>query len=107
MDLVRELDGLRSLARALVAGDADADDLVQDAAVAALEHPPALARPVRPWLAAILRNRRRMDVRATRRREAREHAVAPDARVEHDDTIDRARVLERLSQALVALEEPF
>ena len=43
--MLRELDGLRSLARALVAGDADADDLLQDTALAALEHPPDTDRP--------------------------------------------------------------
>ena len=108
-EVVRELDGLRALARALVAGSADADDLVQDAAVIALEHPPDLDRPVRPWLAAVLRNRRRMDRRASLRREARERVAAPDEAVEPrtEDAIDRARALERVSAALVALDEPF
>ncbi len=104
--VLRELEGLRALARALVGGDADADDLLQDAAIAAIEHPPMLDRPVRPWLAAVLRNRRRMNVRADARRRHREQAVATDDALP-DDSIDRARALERLSRALVALEEPF
>jgi RNA polymerase sigma factor (sigma-70 family) len=103
---IAELEGLRALARAL-AGD-DADDLVQDAAIAALEHPPALDRPVRPWLAAVLRNRRRMNVRADARRRRRELAIAGAGDpVAETTSIDRARVLERLSRALVELDEPF
>ena len=104
--VLRELDGLRALARALAHGDADADDLIQEAAVIALEHPPQLDRPVRPWLATVLRNRRRMDVRADERRRRREHAVAEDDSAE-PASLDRARVLERLSRALVELDEPF
>jgi RNA polymerase sigma factor (sigma-70 family) len=110
--VLRELTGLRALARSLVHGDADADDLIQDAAVATIEHPPQLDdRPVRPWLAVVLRNRRRMDRRAEARRRAREEALAPaletDDRESPDAALDRARVLERLAAALVALEEPY
>jgi DNA-directed RNA polymerase specialized sigma24 family protein len=102
--VVRE--GLRALARALVSGGTDADDRVQDAAVIALEHPPELDRPVRPWLAAALRNRRRMDRRASSRREARElvaaagEATAPPA----EDAIDRARILEPARPAPLVVE---
>ncbi len=75
--VLQELDGLRALARSLVHGDADADDLLQDTAVAALEHPPAADhRPVGAWLSAVLRNRWRMDRRSAMRRQARDHAVA-------------------------------
>ena len=109
--VLRELTGLRALARSLVqGGDADADDLLQEAAVATLEHPPALDRPVRPWLAKVLRNRRRMDVRADGRRSVRELEVArsvDEAGDAPDGALDRARVLERLAAALVALEEPY
>ncbi|MFT3697481.1 MAG: sigma-70 family RNA polymerase sigma factor [Kofleriaceae bacterium] len=104
--IVAELEGLRALARALVRDDAD--DLIQDTAIAAIEHPPELDRPVRPWLARVLRNRWKMDRRAASRRMARELAVVDDREVEvAGDAIDRARAVEKLSAALVALEEPF
>lgn len=112
--LLNELDGLRALARSLVHGDAD--DLLQDAAVTALAHPPAdVDRPVRGWLATVLRNRWRMDRRAARRRQVRELAAmaAPGAdertgtRDAAGEAIDRARALEKLATALVALDEPF
>ena len=104
--VMRELEGLRALARSLVRGDTEADDLVQDTAIAAITHPPAEDRPVRPWLATVLRNRWRMNRRAEARRRAREAAAAEEAEAP-DDPIDRARVLEKLSAALVALDEPF
>ncbi len=107
--VLRELDGMRALARSLVHGDAEADDLLQDAAVAALEHPPTEAPP-RPWLAVVLRNRRRMQARAAARRAAREQAVGAiieDAGERPDAALDRARAFERLGAALVALDEPF
>lgn len=106
--VLRELEGLRSLARSLVRGDAEADDLVQDTAVAAITHPPVADRPVRPWLATVLRNRWRMNRRSEARRRAREDATFESRETAPgEDPIDRARVLERLSAALVALDEPF
>ena len=103
--VLRELDGLRALARALARDDGD--DLLQDVAIAALEHPPPPDRPAGPWLVRVLRNRARMVHRGAARRRAREDAYArevvePDAR-----PLDRARVLQRLAEALVALDEPF
>ena len=107
--VLRELEGMRALARSLVHGDADADDLLQDAAVATLEHPPDFdrlcratgdgdpagsaggagggaprgsAQPARGWLAVVLRNRRRMDARGEARRRARETAAAALAEIE-------------------------
>jgi RNA polymerase sigma factor (sigma-70 family) len=109
---MRELAGLHALARSLVHGDADADDLLQETAIAAMQHPPADDRPVRPWLVTVLRNHWRMDRRARSRRQAREQALGLDL-AEHDgavdapDAIDRARALERLASALVELDKPF
>ncbi|HET9623215.1 MAG TPA: RNA polymerase sigma factor, partial [Kofleriaceae bacterium] len=107
-----QLEGLRRLARSLVHGDADADDLLQDTAVAMLEHPPATgaddARPVRGWLQVVLRNRWRMDRRRDARRRERERAVEPaSAAAPADEVVARARTLEKLASALVALDEPF
>jgi RNA polymerase sigma factor (sigma-70 family) len=100
-----ELQGLQALARSLVHGDAEADDLLQDAALTALEHPPPDDRPLRGWFAVVIRNRWRMNRRAESRRRIREDvssALAVD-REDPVDSIDRARALQRLSEALVAL----
>ncbi len=112
---MRELAGLHALARSLVHGDADADDLLQDTALAAMAHPPDdRERALGPWLATVLRNRWRMDRRGRARREARERALglelAEESGADATDApaaIDRARTLERLASALVALDEPF
>lgn len=102
---------MRALARSLVHGDPDADDLLQDAAIATIEHAPSDDRPIRPWLIRVLLNRRRMDMRGAARRKARELALAPidttELEARPDATLDRTRALERLAAALSALEEPF
>src|SRR4051812_40342946 len=113
--VLQELDGLRALARSLVHGDAEADDLLQDTAVAALQHPPiADHRSIRAWLGAVLRTRGGMARGSAGRRRAREHAVpvvvaepAAGAATAPTAVIDRARALEKLATALVALDEPF
>lgn len=100
---------MRALARALVHDAAQADDLLQDAAVTAIEKPPVAEVPPRAWLAVVLRNRRRMDARADARRAAREVQVGAlvDETERPDAALDRARAFERLAAALTALEEPF
>lgn len=105
--VIGELDGLRALARSLVHGDVDADDLIQDTAIVAMTTPPDFSRPVKPWLATVLRNRWRMDRRSRARRIAREEAIVHDEIESAPEALDRARALERLSTALVALDEPF
>ncbi len=102
--VLRELEGMRALARALAQGDAD--DLLQDAAVDVLGHAPPEAPP-RAWLATVLRNRWRMTARGAGRRAAREQVVVPDEVETPDAALDRARTFERLANALVGLEEPF
>lgn len=57
--LFAEARWIRRLARGLVDDDPSADDLVQDAWVAALTHPPREAgdeRSLRAWLATVVRN---------------------------------------------------
>src|SRR5262245_23643320 len=66
---------LRALAARLAGSDA-ADDLVQDAFEAALRRAPDGDRPLRPWLAQVVRNlatlRRRGRARVARREAAAE-----------------------------------
>ena len=61
---------MRALALGLVRDPHEADDVVQDAALAALLHAPPAEAALRPWLASVVRNfawRRRRA--ATRRSE--------------------------------------
>src|SRR5262249_33837370 len=55
-EILAHSDWLRRLARRLVSHDDGADDLVQDTWTAALRMPPQRDRPIRPWLAEVLRN---------------------------------------------------
>lgn len=75
---------LRTEARRHARRAQDADDLVQDALLIALEQggePPDRARPVRDdpaWLIGVIRHRAAMDARTAIRRRRREAAVARD-----------------------------
>jgi len=102
MTPLEELSGLRGLARALAGSDADADDLMQDAALAVLERKPE-ARELRPYLAAVLRNRWRMNRRAMLRRRARELAVEPLPPDELRPDCDVERMLAPLPESYRAL----
>src|SRR5690348_10304935 len=77
-DLLAHAAWVRRLAGALV-GDAHvADDVVQDTWLAALRHPPAADRPVRPWLARVVANVASNRRRGDRRRADHESTPRPD-----------------------------
>jgi len=105
-DPFAELGGLRRLAQSLARDEADADDLLQDVAVIALEHPPKQDRPARPWLAKVIVNRWRMELRSSRRRRAREAAIELDE-PEAIDPLERAQTMQRLGEAVVALAASY
>lgn len=92
-DLGLELaPGLVRLAWRL-AGQAEADDLVQATYLRALEHHGTVRQP-RAWLRRVLLNERWMGLRARRRRDDRERAAAPT-----DDAVDVEHVLHCLEVA--------
>lgn len=103
-DLHRLTRQLRRLARSLVACEAEAEDLVQEAWVAALAHPPRDRSRLGNWLAVALRNRARSRALKGARREARERAVA---RCEAEPAEDRLVASRTLLDAVDQLEEPF
>src|SRR5262245_7883303 len=97
---------LRRLARA-VAGDA-ADDVVQDTWLAALRRPPARDRPLRPWLAQVLRNAFRTRERGDRHRAEREtRADSAEPPIATDEALARHEELRVLAGAVSALDEPY
>ena len=93
MDIERETVALRRIARALIADPAAVDDLVQDTWLAALRRPPADGRPVRPWLARVLRNRAYDNRQTTRRSRAREAAADPPAEIPSGEQFQVSRQL--------------
>jgi RNA polymerase sigma factor (sigma-70 family) len=109
-DLLVHRRRIERTARALVYGDVDAEDLVQDGWVAVLERPPgAKVRNLRGWLRSFLRfkaidaARRNAVRRRHEERAARSEAGASDPM----DVVVRAETLERLARAVLALDEPY
>lgn len=86
---------MRGLAKRLVAGGDQADDLVQSAWAIAITNPPRVGVPLRGWLAGIMRRLALLDRRAHGHRTGREQVVAADA----------AREAVPGTDALVALAE--
>jgi len=99
-------DFLRALARSLVFGSEDADDVVQEAFVAALRRPPTEGPTVRGYLAAIVRNVLRQKRRGDARRVAREERVArPDLVPGETEIRAREEERRRVVDAVFELED--
>src|SRR5690349_9595020 len=98
-----DVQWLGRLARRLAADADDADDLTQEALVAAWSQP-AREGAQRPWLVAVLRNRLRMLARTRGRRDAREDASeAPSTFERPDAELERIELLRVLLTELEAL----
>src|SRR5262245_2784281 len=79
-ELFAQRDWLRGLAGQLVRDEAERDDLVQEAWIAALRRPSGGAVDLRSWLGGVLRNRWRFERRSDERRRGRERAATRDGR---------------------------
>jgi len=95
---------IRSLARRLVGDQADADDVAQDAWVAALRNPPERIGSVAGWIGTVVRRIARSMQRDQIRRREREHS-APMSAAGADDRKNALRY--RVATAVFGLEEPY
>src|SRR5262245_44580852 len=105
-ELLEHAGWLRRLAMVLVQDPASADDLVQDAWVAALRRPPTRDTRPRSWLARVARNL----VRNARRSEARRLIREELAREERslpgpDSVVEEAETQRLLAEAVTNLDE--
>jgi RNA polymerase sigma factor (sigma-70 family) len=113
-DLIGRAAWARRLARQLVRQDAEADDLLQETWLVAAEKAPEGEAPSRRWLAGVLRVLGMRGARAAGRRRQREAesaanaaAVPPEAVARPDDLLEQVETTRRLSEALLALAEPY
>ena len=102
--LLAETDWLRALAGALVRDPGAADDAAQEAAIAALEHPPQGER--RAWLFRVLTNFVRQRQRGERRRDRRERAASRHEAATAADLVERVETHRLLAELVASLPEP-
>jgi len=104
---------VRGLALRLVRDAAAADDLVQDAFVAALEQKPRADRALEPWLARVVRRRASFLARGRARKADREQARARASESDEselpggDELLQRGEMHRRLANAVMELRDPY
>ena len=100
---------LKPLARSLVAGAADADDLVQQTWLEALRRPPRSGASAKGWLAAVLRNFARRRLREKKRRREREiRAARPEMEgPTPEELLDRLEMHRLVAGEVARLDEPY
>jgi RNA polymerase sigma-70 factor (ECF subfamily) len=107
-DLERQRAFLQRLARQLVRGEAEAEDLVQDTFLRAPEQPPASATALPAWLARVARHLAINRGRSEQRSRARERRVArSEGLPSHDEALAGLELQERLIAAVKSLAEPY
>lgn len=106
--LLTQAGWLRGLARGLVLDEAQADDVVQQTWLRALEHPPREPKALPAWLAAVARNEARQSGRSEGARTRRQRRVArPEASVQPtSDVVARAELHKELVRRVLDLPEP-
>jgi len=106
--LLEQVSWMRRLARALVADQELAEDLVQETCLVALERAPRESGKLRAWLAEVLRNALRQHARSQGRRLARETSAARAEALEPTDQLVARVLLQReLVNAVLELDEPY
>nr|HEX4316712.1 sigma-70 family RNA polymerase sigma factor [Kofleriaceae bacterium] len=106
--LLQDLAWLRGLATSLAGDRDDADDLAQEAWIAAWRRQPDAGRPMRGWLTKVVRDLAGMKRRGDRRRAARD-ATADDAQAPAapDELLAQVRLHRRLVDLVLELDEPY
>ena len=101
---------VRRIALGLARDESSADDLTQEAWLAAIERPPRAGGSIRGWLRRVVTNASRQSHRRESRRRAREDRVALGESSDQPDVadqVDREALLRSVVDAVLALEEPY
>ena len=106
--LLQDISWLKGLATQLANDRDDADDLVQEALIAAWRRQPDTARPMRAWFTKVVRDLAGMKHRSNRRRVAR-HARTVDAQAPAapDELLEQVRLHKRLAELVLELDDPY
>jgi RNA polymerase sigma factor (sigma-70 family) len=107
--LLTESVWLTGLARSLLGRDEDsAEDVAQEARLAALQSAPKDPDHARAWLARVVRNfALRAQLRRTRRERRERMAAVSEARPSTLDLVERVNAQQRVAEAVVSLAEPY
>jgi len=107
-ELLTQRPRLAALARRLLADEHGAEDVVQEAWVAALERPPRDERAIGAWMRSVVRTLALRRRRGERRSRAREERVArPEVSFEGATVADRLRTQREVVDAVLGLDEPL
>ncbi len=108
VQLLQDIAWLKGLATTLANDRDDADDLVQEAWIAAWRRQPDATRPMRAWLTKVVRDLAGMKYRSDRRRAARHaHADDPQAEAAPDELVAQVRLHKLLVELVLELDEPY
>jgi RNA polymerase sigma-70 factor (ECF subfamily) len=107
-DLLEHAAFLRRIARSLLLDAHAAEDLLQETWTRSLERPPTRGGDLRAWLARVARNFAYRRKRAEARRGERERDSArPEGLPSAEAALERGETLQRVVDAVRALEEPY
>jgi RNA polymerase sigma factor (sigma-70 family) len=106
--VLEHLDWVRGLALSLVRDASRADDIMQEAWLAALRRPAAAGVASKGWLARVVRNAVRQENRRTAiRSEHEERARLRDETASTDELVDRVHTQRMVVDAVLALDTPY
>ncbi len=106
--LLDQTGWIHALARRLTADPHLADDLAQATWVDALEQEPDAGRPLRGWLATVMRNNLSKLRRGEQNRAARERGASREERQTSTlDVVEKAETHRNIVLAVLALDEPY
>ncbi|MEM8882666.1 MAG: sigma-70 family RNA polymerase sigma factor [Planctomycetota bacterium] len=107
-ELLAHREYVQALARRLILDPGRADDVAQDAMLAALEASPERRGPLRAWLTGVVRNLAYRVLRDEERRRRREQRRArPDRTESTADAVGDLHMHREIVDVLLALDEPY
>ena len=98
---------LRTLALRLVHEESSADDLVQEAWLAALDQPPSRVRNINAWLRQVVFNTARRSYRNSKRRREIEAFTAPDESIDEEPEFVVRSTHAMLRETVAELRDPY